>query len=399
MAEEEKIRRRGEGHRETQNPYYLRVSGVYRALKWGTLLLFSLYLVCMLAVQRDSITYDNLMYLMRDLNLNTGDDAPFTTAAYEEQQNMRFSVFQNTLAVAGSSGVRLYDSGGSCIFSDSVSFQSPILECGDKYMLLYDSGGSEYALFTSLACVERGSTDGMLQCAAVSDSGAYCTVARSDETKYVITLYSASFRQLARYYRDSYVIAAAVHPDGGSLAVISTASGDWTLASEVTVYSASSSDTVRVSLGSSLPLAVRYLSNGNIAVICDDGAVFLTAAGEVIARQSLSSMTLSYFSVSDNKVALVCQENVLGSSSRILVLDSTGGIMCDTRRSDKIVGITAASGENSAYIRYSSYVETLSVLGSETCSAGGHILDVCEIGGRGVVCYPAQAVALDKIKE
>lgn len=395
MAAEKQLIRRTEPKNETRNPYYLHISGVYRLLKWGTLLLFTLYLVFMLVLQRDSITYENLMYLVRDLNISLEGDGAFSSVLYEEQQNMRFGAFQNELVVAGSSGIRLYDGAGECVFSDSLSYKSPVLETGDKYMLLYDAGGTEYAIFTTLACVERETASGAVQCAAMSDSGSYCVVTRSDQAKYVITLYNSAFMQVARYYRDSYVTAAAVHPNGRTLAVLSTATDDWSLASEVTFYSASSEERSSVSLGTSLPVAARYLENGTLAVICDDAVVYLNEAGVQINRVPLSSMTLTYFSVSENKVALVCRENILGSSSRILVLDSTGAALCDVTRSKKVIGITASSGRNSAYILYSDAVETISIAGGETVPYTKQLHAIREIAGRAVLCFADKAQALD----
>lgn len=395
MASEKQMITQFERNRDVRNPYYMRISGMYQLLKWGTLLLFTLFLVLMLVLERDSITYENLMYLVRDLRISTESGAGFVSVSYEEQQNMRFGVYRGELVVAGSSGIRLYGADGTPVLQDSISYRSPVLETGDKYMLLYDAGGTEYAIFTALACVERMTTSEPIQYISLSDSGAHCVVTRSDEARYVITLYNSAFMRVARYYRDSYVTAAAVHPDGKSLAVLSVSTVDWSLTSEVTFFSASSDKTIGVSLGSSLPLSVRYLKNGNLVVVCDDCVVYLSESGEELSRVSLSPMTLSCFSVSDNKTALVCCEDVLGSRTRILVLDSVGGVLCDTAGNGKILGITASSGQSGAYILYSDSIEILSVLGSETVSYAGPLQAVREIAGTAVLCFSDGAEQID----
>lgn len=394
MAEEKQIPVPSGAPVPKANPYYLHISFVYRLLKWCTFLLLVLYLILMLVWQRDSITYENLMYLIRDLNISTGAEGTFADVAYEEQQNMRFCSYQNSLAVAGSSGLRLYDPAGSVIFSDGLAYKSPVLAAGDKYMLLYDEGGTEYTLFTSLARVEQRTTDAAIQHGAVSDSGAYCIVTRSDEARYEIALYNPSFIRTARFYLDSYVISAAIHPDGSEVAVLSASYTGSTITSEVTVYRSPFWEPQSVSLQDSLPLGAFYMANGNLSVVCDNGVHCLTGAGGAKSFVPLSGETLSYFSVSDNKTALICRQNILGSASRICVLDANGNILSDGVREDKVIGITASSGTECAYILYEDHVEILSVLGSESVPYDGQLLAIREIGGVPVMCFAGHAESL-----
>ena len=55
------------------NKYYMRVASRFGVAKWITLLLFTVYLLAMLALGRSSITYENFMYLLRDFNLTSGN--------------------------------------------------------------------------------------------------------------------------------------------------------------------------------------------------------------------------------------------------------------------------------------------------------------------------------------
>ena len=397
-ADKQLISHTGE-KKEARNPYYLHAAHVYRMLKWGTLLLFTLYLVCMRVWQRESITYDNLLYLIRDLQISSDTEEGFASVTYESQQNMLFGSFQNHLAVVGSSGVRMYDGAGRCVLTDALSYKNPVLESGEKYMLLYDAGGTEYALFTTLARVEQGSSEFPLQYAAVGDSGAYCTVTRSDETKYKVTLYNAAFMETAGYYLDSYVTAAAVHPSGRSVAVLTLMSQEWSIVSGVTFYSASSREMFQVSLGDSLPVSARYLANGTLTVICDDCVVYISEDGKILSRTGFASAALDGFSVSDNKVALICRENVLGSTSRILVLDSAGKTLFDEFRAGKVISVTASSTENAAYILYSDTVETVSVQGTSSIPYTGHLHAVREVSRIPILCFADGACAMQEIQK
>ena len=396
MMEEKAPRRRADGGQEPYNRYYMHISGVYRAAKWGTLLLFILYLLVMLLVRRDSITYENLLYLMRDLNISSSGGG-FSSAVYEEQQNMAFCSFKNELAVAGSSGVRLYDASGACVLSDSLSYKMPALRSGEKYLLLYDAGGNDYALFTTLACVNRASSDGTIQYADVSDSGRYLIVSRTEETKYKITLYSASFTELARYYRDSFVTAAAISRDGKNLAILSADSVDWTLSGSVTLCSDASPETKNVPLGTSLPVAAAYFSDGSLVVICDDRAVFLSPSGEITAAVSYEQQTLLCFDISDESVVFACKKNVLGSESRAVLMDKKGAVIRDEIREGKIEAVTASGVLPCAYIVCGDTVETLNRDSTGRVPFSGNLLALREVGASPVLCFSASAYSLSEI--
>ena len=393
MTQENSPRRTAKEAQDPYNRYYMRVSGMYRAAKWGMLLLFILYLLLTLFIRRDSITYENLLYLMRDLNISS-DGGSFASAVYEEQQNMTFCAFKNELALAGSSGVRLYDGSGACVLDDSTSYKAPALESGEKYLLLYDAGGNDYALFTTLACVHRASADGAIQYADIADSGRYLIVSRTEETKYKVTLYSASFTELARYYRDSFVTSAAISPNGEAVAILSADASGWTLNGSVTLCSDGSAETKNVSLGTSLPVAARYFSDGSLAVICDDRVVFLTPSGEIAASVSYEQQTLQCFDFSDACVAFACKRNVLGSESRIVLLDTKGSVLCDEVRTGKIESVSASDVSPAVYIVSGSSVEKLSRGASERTEFSGNLRAVREVGGCAVLCYSSGAQAL-----
>lgn len=374
------------------NPYYTHISSVYGALKWGTLLLFAGYLLIMLFVGRDSITYENFLYLMRDLNVSSGSGA-FSSIVYEEQQNMAFGAYKNGLIVAGSSGVSMYDASGTVVLHDSVSYKSPVIVSGEKYMLLYDAGGTEFSVFTTLSCVNRGNTEGAILCAAVGDNGNFAVVSQTNESKYVIVLYGSDFRERVRYYKDTYVSGIAFNGSGDVLAVFSIASDNWAVSSQVSFCTMEGESLLSVPLGDGIPLSARYLANGNLVIVCDQSVFYLDSSGNICARIPFSAMTLSSFDISENKVALVLLENTLENSNRVLVLDSTGETLYDVSETEKIDAVTASSGRYAAYISCNDTVKAVSSSVEDTVRFTGHLLTVCETAGCAVLCFSTGAEA------
>lgn len=380
---------------QTYNRYYMHISSRFCAAKWITLLLFTVYLAGMLVAGRSSITHENFLYLMRDFNISSSASGAYASVVYEEQQNMSFSVFKNTLAVAGSSGVRLYDAAGNSVFRDSVSYKTPVLLTGDKYMLLYDEGGREYSLLTTLARVSGGTMEGDILCASISDGGQYAIVSRSSESKYVIDVFNASFKNIERIYRDSYVTGIALDEGGENIAILSSRSDDWTLKSEISFLRIGSDDARTVSLGERLPLYCRYMIGGNLAVVCDSSFMIVSSEGNVLADVSLSPMTLSMFDVSDRLAAVVCSENVLGNTNRILVYNFDGVSVMDTAVDKRVSSVTASDVHDGVYISYGSTVEYITKADARSVQFVGSLVQVCEVEGRAVLCFPGGASSAD----
>lgn len=377
------------------NRYYMHVSSRFCAAKWITLLLFTVYLVGMLAVGRNSITHENFLYLMRDFNISSSASGAFTSVVYEEQQNMSFSVFKNTLAVAGSSGVRLYDAAGNSVFRDPVSYKTPVLLTGAKYMLLYDEGGREYSLLTTLARVSGGTMEGNILSASISDGGQYAIVSSSSESKYVIDVFNASFKNVERIYRDSYITGVALDEKGENIAILSAHPDNWTLASEISFLHIGTEDSYTVSLGDRLPIYCRYMSGGNLAVVCDNSVMILSADGQTIADISLSPMALSQFDVSGRLITVACSENVLGNTNRILVYNAAGSVVMDTVMDGKISDITASDMVDGIYVSLENTVKYITADDVQSAQFVGSLLHVCEIDGRAVLCFPGNASSVD----
>lgn len=377
------------------NKYYMRVASRFGVAKWITLLLFTVYLLTMLALGRSSITYENFMYLLRDFNLTSGTSGAYSSIPYEEQQNMSFAEYKNALAVAGSAGVRLYDGSGNAVFRDSTSYKSPVLLTGERYMLLYDEGGRDYSVMTTIARVDSGTTDGDILCGAVSDSGNFAIVSRTSEAHYVVDIFDASLKNIERVYRDAYITGAAFDGSGEHLAVLTAKSENWSLSSELILIHVGTEEIRSVPLGDYLPLRCQSMDNGNWAIVCDTAVLILSKDGNLLTEYPITSMTLSYFHVSDRVIGLICSENVLGNSSRILVLDSSGHPVIDVSVDRKISGVFASGSSDAVCLLYDDQVEYVSTSGVQSVSFTGNLIQICEISGHIVLCFPGGAYAAD----
>lgn len=393
MSDKKLIPQTDSGEREAYNMYYMHVSSLYRAGKWILLLLFTVFLIVMLLSYRESITYENLLYLTRNLNISAGGEGGFSSVVYEEQPNMAFTRFKNELVVAGSSGMSFYSGSGAVSFRDDTGCVTPVPVSSEKYLLVYDEGGTVYSLYTPIGRVLRETTDSAIQCADVGDTGVYAIAQRSHEARYLVSLYSASFREIARYYRDSYVTSLSVSPDGELLAILGVQPEGSALSGVLTLCRVGSEEARDIPLGEVLPLKASFLRDGTLVVVTDGAVLFFGPDGSQRASVSLSSTVLSCMSISDTRTVLVCSENTLGTSNRVIVLDSGGNVLSEITVSEKISGAAAADGDAAAYLLCRERVLVLSASGAVKGEIAytGNLMAVCEITGQPVFCFASGA--------
>ncbi len=389
------IQRADFARKDAYNTYYMRVSGWYRIGKWMLLLLFTVYLTLMMLSYRESMTYENLLYLLRDFNVTSSVDGGFSSVSYDEQANMTFASYKGELVVAGSSEITFYDGNGGVVLQDSSVCRTPVLETGDKYLLVYDEGGTDYALYTAIACVTRNSTDSPIQSASVSDTGAFAIATRSHDSKYLVMMYSPSLKKIASYYRDTYVTDVTLSPHGEVLAILGISEEKGALGGVVTLCKSGSSEMTDIPLIEEIPLAASFLEDGSLAVVTDSAVRFYDSDGKESTCVAFQSMTLSHMDFSKTHVAVVCTEDTLGTSSRILVLDSTGTAVTDTVVHDRITAITASDGQIAAYVQGQNFVLYLPKNGTDpyTASYTGNLLNICEISAIPVFCFSTAARA------
>ena len=97
-----------------ENPYYLKVAKRYRTLKYLSLAALVFYILAMLVMHRSQITYENLVYLAKDLNTDADASAAlFDEIKYDESRKMSAAIYKGRLAVATTTSFTIYNTTGS----------------------------------------------------------------------------------------------------------------------------------------------------------------------------------------------------------------------------------------------------------------------------------------------
>lgn len=90
-----------------ENAYYLRISVKLRTTRYLLLLLMVAFAVLVLFAYRSNITYDNLRYLLRDMDAAGNAGARSDTVYYNAESSNFYLNFRGDVAVCSKNGVSL----------------------------------------------------------------------------------------------------------------------------------------------------------------------------------------------------------------------------------------------------------------------------------------------------
>ena len=327
------------------NEYYNRISGRYRTLKFLAFGALVLYIVGMLVIHRSQITYENLVYLMKDLDTDVdATGTVFREIKYDESAKLSGALFKGYFAAATTGSFTLFNTTGSAEREYSLSMENPKVLAGEKYVMVYDVGGNGYSLYTSIVNVLSKQTDQVLQGAALSDSGAFALICRARENRYVIDFYDENFKEISRIYKDKYVMDASLSPDGNRYVIASCEVSGSDLTCEVMSGLCDSEESNTVTVEGAMPLETGFFSDGSFCVVCDDKLCFFAKDGSIAVQKELGGYGVSGISFSKDRVMIVESDNIVESRSTATVYDSAGNVVSEYRAGSRIAN--SALGEN-----------------------------------------------------
>ncbi len=333
------------------NPYYLKVAKRYRTAKLLSLAALILYLISMLVMHRAQITYENLVYLAKDLDTDVeAEDALFEEIKYDESRKMSAAMYKGRLALATTTSFTLYNSTGAIERTFKISMENPKVVSGDKYVLVYDVGGTTYSLYTTILCAHSGQTQYTLQGAAVSDSGSYALITRARENRYNVTIYDSNFRELTKIFKDKYVMDVALSSDGTGYAVASCEMAGTSAVTEIMSGRYDSESTSVATVDDSLPFEVSFFSDGSFCAVGDNAIAFFGGDGEKISERRFDGYGVTGVSFSSGAVMITESRNVVDTKNSVTVFSRDGSEVLTASVYAKISA--CALGDTAAYFAY-----------------------------------------------
>ena len=365
--------------------YYLAASKRYRFAKFLSFALLVAFLAVNLLFFRSNITYNNLMYLLRDLDTGGAEiTSDFASITYNEESGAVFDIFKGRLAYASQEGFRIYNSTGARELDEARYMQNPAVVSGEKYALVYDVGGHAYSIFTTMACVLEGSSDDIVEDACVSDNGSFALLTRSNEAKYLVSVYKENFRLQTKYYKDKYVVDMAMDDKGKSLAIVSADVSVSGISGEIMLCKVGTEETKTINVANAMPLAARYMENGDLLVLCDTKLINVSD-GEIKSEYNFSGGDVAEFHIGEDSVAAVCSDNAVSSENEVFLFDSQGQLVYNKSVKGKINSVCC--DKSAVYVLCDDSIISISADGSEkSVSCDASVEDIVVLYGTLLKC-------------
>ncbi len=378
------------------NRYYVKVSKRYLTAGIILTILLALFVFGAFTVFSDYVTYENMRYLARDFGTAADESArTFDRIVYSGTQDTEFAWFRGGVAVCGNDFYRYYDKNGVLIFSDTISFSSPVLVPSDRYLLVYDMGGTGYAVYNQLTRIVEKKTDERIIAGDIASDGSLVIATRSHDTKFVVELFNAAFNRSMASYKDGYVLCTAISPDGEQFLVASAVSSSTDFSCEIEICRRGEADPITKDVyPHSMPLMATETEDGFL-VLCDQAVYYYNGYGVMERSVPISGMTLRCADICGGRVAVVGQINALGSQNRVVVLDRDGSVLCDEELKTRVSGVRAGREPNDA-LAYVMTPDSVIRVGADGETEklkpeSGEIVDVLPLSAGALLCQKSSA--------
>ncbi|MBR5381091.1 MAG: hypothetical protein IK136_00560 [Oscillospiraceae bacterium] len=241
----------------------------------------------------------------------------------------------------------LYSAAGSELYSEKLRFSRPMTHACSGRAVAYGAGDREAFVFDGTGLAYSVECEDAIISASVSAEGKLAVCTLESGWNGSVSVYSAKGAAQYKWYCSSgYPSIAAVSRDGGKLAVLTFGSEG---AEVVLLRTDREQELARYRLGEKLALDLRFMVNGNVAVLTEDSLLSLTQTGEEAGNFSFDGRTLSGYDMGSDELTLLRLEDFPGGSSQIVTVGPACQELGRTDAKGEVLSLSA-SGQKAAVL-------------------------------------------------
>lgn len=148
-----------------------------------------------------------------------GDEGGSLT--FESAAGEVFAVFGNSFAVCSSTQLQVFDENGRNTLTRAVSAENPGLAASDAALAVWSAGGDALLVLDAEGEASELAAEGAVYAVSANGSGMLAVTTACEGYRGLVTVYDAALRPVYRWYAaTAWPMAAALSPDGGTLAVL-----------------------------------------------------------------------------------------------------------------------------------------------------------------------------------
>ena len=383
-------------------PYYTNLSERFNLARIVLYMILLVFVVVTVISSRHLITYENLYYLVKDINA-----ASLTAQSQADHLNYPmsgvsadFAIYRDGLTVVGDHEITVLSGSGKQTLSDNVAFSSPCVRAGERYFLAFSRGQRNFSVYNSFVKVHEESTEYPIYDVCMARDGAFAVLTRSKEYTSEVIFYHEDIGKVAAAHLGGYVTAMSLSPDGKVLAILSTDMTDEGYVTKLTLIRRGISGVSdhEVILGDAAGLGAAFVSDDHLAVMLEDRLCFYRSDGSPESSIPHGDADPAFWDCGDGYVAILSNRHDTLSASFLQVFDKNGRLVYQQTLS-ALTGVKRIllNGQD-VYIQLNERILYISDKGSKLSQATIHrdaIKILADEDGNLLVCCPAYAMRLD----
>ena len=266
-----------------------------------------------------------------------GDEGGSLT--FESAAGEVFAVFGNSFAVCSSTQLQVFDENCRNTLTRAVSAENPGLAASDAALAVWSAGGDALLVLDAEGKASELAAEGAVYAVSANESGMLAVTTACEGYRGLVTVYDAALRPVYRWYAaTAWPMAAALSPDGGTLAVLAASEEGgqlrlFSLAGEEELARFVSPGEVFFDLG---------WVDGGLCLVSGSRAVFLDAAGAAAGEYAFGSARLADYALGGECAVFALAE---GGAQRLVSLGGAGALLAETDAPGEALGIDVQKGK------------------------------------------------------
>lgn len=316
-------------HRDEETSTQNKIKSFLRGVRLTIIVLVVITLALLVFFNIDEINTDNFRRILAklDFSFNQVNLKSSGTISFNGDSLNCYDVYKGGLAVLSTDGLKVYDEKGNEFNAVQTIYRNPSLQSTKKYILTYDRGGTSLNIANSFANVSSKSFPNKIINASMSENGSFLVVTECEGYKALVTVFDSSFNEkFLLYSAQNYILDAELSNDGQVLAIATLKGAKGDIEASINFYKVGNdSPFFTYPIADCTPFDIKYKGNGNLCVISDKKAIFLTKDGKKEGEISFDGKLLSSFADNNNKyTAFITGTGLVSRNSHIIIADDKG---------------------------------------------------------------------------
>ena len=219
--------------------------------------------------------------------------------------------FDEDVALITDTEVMVYNEYGTLALQSGHNSTNPCIRTNQNRGIIYDVGYYSYTLLNGTSIVSSGEHDNQIISANVASNGSYALVSASSKYLTELIVRTKNNTQIASWRSvNSYINAAAFSEDCTRVAATGLYSEGGLAKTTLRILDLKNEENPIVSdteFSGSAAIALTYLDNGNILLLCDDRAVITDRNGKTLFNYTYAGK-LYYYNLNRYGAFIVCEK-------------------------------------------------------------------------------------------